>query len=547
MKHTQLSRAPKYDNSNDNYPEFEQWVKMRFDNISVFNNPLFMTDVENLFDIFIANLPEPARQHYTCTECRRFVNRFGGIVTVDEFGNAIPVMWLEKGTPEFFVPSVKAMIKAINKAAITKQFFHKGRTLGTPQTDEWTHLSVSLPYGVAVRNEQEYDTDGQHAAKTIERFDMLKEAFDKYDVEPVNRAITYFMSESLPASDMFLGIAERFKELIELRSKTKNTRLLDNMVWRAVAVEPLGLVRIKNTPLGTLLDDIVDGLSFTSMKNRFSEKVDGINYKRPKADPTAGGIDEAEKLVEKHGIRNSFRRRFARLDEIQTIWKPVADVKTDDDKAEKPEPGLFANLKAKVAENAPAQPMDVAPAKAITWEKFRKTILPVTKKIEIFIQQRPDNFSSILTAADETAPPIIQWDSEEQRNPFTTYVYHGGSVPSAWGITAGYNTVTGICYQPSMWNGDQFEHHGKSIFLLIEGAKDINHEGHGIALFPSNLKSYLHKIRSVIEAYSRDGVLEGFDEASAAGIVFASQGEAKYRLRVTTTTGVSVYDLDRWE
>lgn len=84
--------------------------------------------------------------------------------------------------------------------------------------------------------------------------------------------------------------------------------------------------------------------------------------------------------------------------------------------------------------------MNVPPV-TMTWRKFMETVLPLAEEIEYQVKS-VDNFSAILTASYEDAPPILQWDKEEQRNPFSWYVYSGGSNASKWNVSTGYQKVT---------------------------------------------------------------------------------------------------------
>ena len=69
------------------------------------------------------------------------------------------------------------------------------------------------------------------------------------------------------------------------------------------------------------------------------------------------------------------------------------------------------------------------PTVTITWEKFRRTVLGSARKIEFYVPGKEECYTAILTAEDQEAPPIILWDTEENRNPFSWYVYSGGSTP----------------------------------------------------------------------------------------------------------------------
>lgn len=55
--------------------------------------PLFLVESADLFDVFLGALPASLRQHYTCRACRHFVNRFGGLVTVQPDGSLRSAVW----------------------------------------------------------------------------------------------------------------------------------------------------------------------------------------------------------------------------------------------------------------------------------------------------------------------------------------------------------------------------------------------------------------------------------------------------------------------
>jgi len=156
------------------------------------------------------------------------------------------------------------------------------------------------------------------------------------------------------------------------------------------------------------------------------------------------------------------------------------------------------------------------------------------------------NRGKIIVARDD-APPILQWDDPEKRNPFSTYVYTHGSMPSQWNIITRKSEVTAVCLAPSMWQPG-FDHAGKSVCFILQDAKDLRYKDSGNAIFPETLKSEFHGIRSVIEAYSKSAVLGGFEESSACGISkSANNANWDLLLRVTSDIGATSYRLDRWD
>lgn len=519
-----------YDESNDGYEKFRDLVKVQFSNLVGDGIPLFTTGVEDLFSIFLDNLPEQARQHYTCHACRHFFNRYGDLLTISDDGTAQSVLWDEDLTPSFFKPAVKALRKTILKSKINGVFKTDLKVLGMPVTGAWTHFSVLVPE--KMRHRSRVQSASQLMAEKLEDRKMLFNALTDYSLTTIEQAVSVLKSETLYRGEKTLGIAEWFRDV---KIKFENKRNKDNFIWQAVATAPAGFCHIRSSMIGTLLDDIESGMEFAAVKRRWDEKMSPLQYQRPQAAPSAGNIEQAEKLVEKLGIQNSLKRRFARLDEIETIWRPK-------EKPEQTQSGVFGHLVTK--DKQPPARMEL-PSVTMTWQKFHDTVLPHAEKIE-FMVPSIGPFSAIVTAVDMDAPPIIQWDREDRRNPFSWYLYSNGSPALTWGLTNGYRPVTAVTYQPSMWY-EENAHQGKAVFFLIDGAKDSGHKGAGNALFPEILKSELREIRSTIEAYSRKETLEGYEESSACGIRLPHGTTWNSVVRVTTKDGVFTYKLDRWD
>jgi len=525
-----------YSRADDHYPEFLEAIKSNFGSIVGIGAPLFTTNAENLFDTFLGNLPNEDRQHYSCNACKHFVKHFGGLVTIDDNGKTKSAMWNELTVPELFVNSIEALRKIVEKSKVTGVFLSENRIWGQPVTGVWHHMSVTPPQSMV--HTSRLKNAGQIMAEKHEDFKMLISALLEYSVETVEQALTLLKSESLYRSEKCLGVAEWLLELHNKRNSTKNTKHRENMTWLAVAKAPIGFCHVKSSMIGTLLDDIKSGMDFNSVSRRFADKMHPLQYQRPQAAPSSGNVAQAEKIVEKLEIQKSLERRFARFDEIETIWEQ----KESSNKTETN--GVFSHLLTKDKTETPQ--MNI-PTTTMTWEKFNRTVLPFAETIEYQIKSGTDNFSAILTAQYDDAPPILQWDKEDQRNPFSHYVYNGGSTYSNWNLSLGYCKVNGVCYQPSMWYNGDYPNQSKSVYLILDGAKDTRYRNAGNALFPETLKSELREIRSTIEAYSRKATIHGYDEASACGIRLQYGSNWNAVIRVKSGSTITIYKLDRWD
>lgn len=527
----------------DNYHMLELGIKKSFEEAVDLNKPLFTTSVENLYDIFLANLPEEGRQHYNCNACRNFVNHYGGIVFVNNAGEIFPAMWNFK-CPDFFTRAYYAVREAISKSKITGIFIPESKKLGIPRTNDWTHMHVDVPKKIIYKNKLK--TAFQEAAEKKEDFRMLMRAIQNYKLSTVETAVNLLRSDTLYRGEKTLGIAEWFlevKQLFEIHKKPSSVNVT-NLIWVKVATAPAGFCHISSSMIGTLLDDIEAGYKYEDIKRRFDEKMNPLKYQRPQTAPSVGNVRRAEEIIAKLGLENSLKRRYARLDELPTlgIWKPRSIVD------EFVSTGIFAGIKTKESLQK-KDPVIVPRATKMTWEKFHRTVLPLAKKIELKTRSKysNDSYAAIVTAEYPDAPPIILWDDVSLRNPFSWYLYSGGSPVSRWNLKEDtYVEVTRIEYQPNMWY-EGYNYEGKGVFFILKGCKDINGSS-SLALFPEVLRRELREVRSTIEAYSRMHKLAGKDEASACGILLQdSTSEWNCRLRVTTDVGVSEYILDRWD
>ena len=287
--------------------------------------------------------------------------------------------------------------------------------------------------------------------------------------------------------------------------------------------------------IGTLLEDLEAGLAFEDVARKFAAKMNPTQYQRPQAAPSAGNIAQAEKIVEKLGIAPALERRFARIDEIDALWRPPAASESPDTG------GVFGHLVPKG--QAPAVSAVALPEQRITWEKFQRTILPDAKSVEVQVPM-VGSFVALLTAVNPDAPPIMQWDSEAKRNPFSLYLYDGGSLATQWGLVGNqWRELTAVTLRPHAWFGGSAAHHSDDVLLIIAGAKDLK-ENQGNALFPETLRSELREIRSTIESYSKTAKIAGQAEASACGLMLGNGSPA--RVRVTSASGVRAeYLIDR--
>ena len=530
---TPTTRATKKQHSRDDYSDLLESVREHFANTIRDGRPLFTTKADGLWEVFLGALPAREVPHHTCHACRRFVERYGNLVTIDDDGSTTPVMW--GPAPGFYKDAFAAARKKVARSRVTGVFLSSDSVWGHPVTGEWRHMAAKPPASILFRRSA-LKTAGQVMAEKREECGILQRGLAEFGADVVGQAVTLLESEALYRHEKALGPAKWLAELHAARDRVLGTAYKSNITWLAVATAPVGFCHVRSTMIGTLLEDMAGGMDAESVRRRFAEKMHPLQYQRPSAPPNSGSIDQAEKLIAALGSARSFERRHARLDEIQVVWGPR---RSQDESAVE---SMFGHLR-RVAMPEVQQ----IPAATMTWEKFQRTVLDGAEKIEALVPTR-GAFVGMVTATNQDAPPILQWDREDVRNPVSWYLYSGGSPAAKWAMAAGtFVTVNAVSHLPSMWQGG-YEHQGCGVILVLDGCRDMA-ASVDLCLFPEILRSDYREIRSTIEAYSKSRKLTGAAEASACGLDLRKGGNWNQRMRVTSNNGktVAMYDLDRWD
>lgn len=524
----------------EQYQAFLQGIERRFTDVTRGHKALFRTDASMLFpNYFLRLLPEDRRQHYNCHACQRFMERYGGLVVIGSTGETYAAMWDETTAPPFFAEPVRRLQNVVEGRPITDVFRTKETVLGEPVTGPWHHMSVHVPAALATHLAPKTLLNAQQCEAAVrEEYTMLSRGLTDFKVDVLLKARALLQSEALYRSEKCLGVAEWLLDLHRTLDMTKNHTHKRNLVWRAAATAPPGWCHVRSTMIGTLLEDLAAGMPYEQVARRFADKMHPLQYQRPTAKPTDNQINEAEKVIRKLKAANALARRFAKLEDLELLWKPpVPEPKKTTDEAG----GVFDHLRSKKHEV-----IDIdGPARSMTWAKFKRDVLPSAQKIEYYVPHGHSNFLAFVTAVDPKAPVLLQWDHHVSH-----YVYNDGSLPSKWGLFPDtFVEVTGVALTEHQWPSvkQPITNRKEFVTFLLKGAWDHEHQRSG-GMFPEAMKAEYHGIRKVIEAHFMQAPIEGREEATACGVCFVAGPTTKsFRLRVTADGVRQLYTLDRWD
>ena len=171
--------------------------------------------------------------------------------------------------------------------------------------------------------------------------------------------------------------------------------------------------------------------------------------------------------------------------------------------------------------------------------------MPEAIDLKVLLAHHRYSIAGLVTASDPSAPPILQWDRDDERNPVSWYVYFGRSTPFDWNLPESWVDVSVVSFSPALWTRNAPSQFANQALLILKGAHDRNYKS-GLMLFPEILHTDLHPVRSTIESYSDQGRMQ--DPASGvAGLVIGKSGSQGCPIRTTTKTGTVDYVIDRWD
>lgn len=529
------------DTRNDRYDDWRHAIALRFESIPA-STPLFHTDAVNLNDTYLDPFSGAVRQHYTCTTCRHFLERYGDLVTIDpETGVVTPALWRVDDAPPAFFESARRLHTLVAKARVVGVFLVKESVLGESPKGGFTHFSVS---NSAHAFSHPLKSASQEAADFRERFRLVREAVSVYTPTLLADALQLLQASEQGRTEVAIGPIRWLLALAEKVRAVNDYRRRDAVVWRAVAVAPAGFCHPNSSVAGTVLQDLLDGVTPAEAAKKFAAKTAPLAYNRPQAAPSEGAIREAEKAFEKLGLAPALPRRAAGVDELladaglSVIWRP----RPQHDPASSTHGRIFDHVRA--AQAPAALPKHDLAEATMTWARFAEEVLPQARSIEVMADP-VSHFCTFTTAVDPEAPPILGWDHAERRNRYSWFYMVHGSAPSDWGLSPGWLPVRGVVPRPCHWHGNAWPKHDPDAHFVVEATK-LKVGSNGV-IFPEHLPAHLKPFDRVIEAHSRVATLH---MPPAPGIALALTAGDGRKCKVRVDTGASarrVIVIDRWK
>ena len=413
-----------------NFRDFARHVRDRFNSLtSDKTQEVFRVDLsgDDLWDTYLRSFPEGTnpkfreRTEHDCSCCRSFIRGVGGLVTIDS-RNQIHTIWDDPGSDPTYKIVAEALAERVRSSQIGGLFratetrygveFNHEKKPGMPEIT-WHHFNCEIPSHLFNKD------PGIKLSEATSAHQVFSRGIQEFTPEILGNVLDLINSDSLYRGEEHKKAVQGF---LDLRTAWDLLPQKDReaFIWRNV-FHPSS--RIRNTVIGTLCQDIAEGMDVEKAVGRFEAKVAPENYKRSSAPITKGMIDNALLTLRNLGLEDSLQRRFATIRDVSPsnvlfvdrgsrplMKDPLADL-------------LMAEIKPKARKSSPNAEKD---AVGITCEEFLRDVIPGAESVGLhFERSHIANLMSITAPVHPDSGRLFQWD-----NPFA-WCYTGGNADSA--------------------------------------------------------------------------------------------------------------------
>lgn len=395
-----------FERLNKDFDIFSEEINSRLDELIKSGNPIVELDYEgSLFEIYLNNIPEEynpifrTNRFFDGSADRHFINRIGNLAMITPNYKLVHLWDFESGT--FFENSRKEMLKVLKKCKIKNTFLTSFDMVGSgPNKDNkdpritWTHYKYKTPSEIRC-NKRDI---GDKLGKFRTTYSVFKRTMEECRLEDLESVIELARDKSIYRASEFLDNLENWHKL-----KTKyDKKPSDEFLWYNV-IKFGGYICYRNTVIGSLIDDLYNGVDLEKAVKSYESKVAPSNYKRPKALVTSRMVEDARAKLEEAGLLESIYRKAAKFTEIPTDKILFTS-------QESKSLSVFDDLKQD-AELTVKKKLDLSKAKEIKFGDFIK-LLPKVSKIGLLPNSAVNSSKVVLTnSKNENIPTPFKWDN----------------------------------------------------------------------------------------------------------------------------------------
>lgn len=387
------------------------------------------------------------RTDHDCSCCRNFIRDVGNVVAIID--NQMVSIW-DVMVPEY-QPVLDAMSRHVKAHSIVDLFFHYNRTVGTDKSFEevvngtpktWNHFFVNV-HSRFVMKKKDIPTKLNEARSAR---DVFVRSLTEITDDAVETVLDLISQNSLYRGEEHKALLTEFKKSKTQYSQVQHTgKVL--VGWSGTGA----VARIRNTVIGTLLQDLSEGKEIDIAVRAYESKVAPMNYKRPTALITKAMIEKAKETLAELGLTSALERRYATLKDITINNVLFANRNTKKE--------ITGTIFDTLTPTSSTKAANFDKVETVSIDKFVTDILPRVDSIEILMEGKfTGNLVSLIAPADATALPLFKWPNK------FSWTYNGDVADSIKERVkkAGGNINADLCCRLAWYNYDDLDLHLKT-------------------------------------------------------------------------------------
>lgn len=382
---------------------------------------VYVTSVDGdaLYQCYLAAFPDGTnpvfkkQTEHECSCCRQFIRRAGNIVAVNDQGT-VRTVWDEAAVK---APHPYNIVASTLRDAVLAADISDIYRVSAKESRFGADATRSLDAGGKALTWNHLHTDAIPKALQAESPDQVRGDY-RTTVQVFTRGLVELAPSALDtvfalieANNLYRG-AEHKAAVVQFMTaqkayQTKGPRDQAVFAWTN-AVGPAS--RFRNTVIGTLVQDLSDGVDVERAVASFEQKVAPTNYKRTTAVITPAMVKKAMEAIETLGLEPALERRFATIGDIS-----VNDVKWVDGSVKPAMKGGLANTLMQVATTANPQSTkkDEERAEVIGLEAFVERVLPEATSMEVLLKgEHLGNLMSLTAPVNPEPKQLFRWNND---------------------------------------------------------------------------------------------------------------------------------------
>lgn len=386
-----------------NFTSFAQAVHARLTELS--KQEMFTTVTgDDLWATYLAAFPpgtDPifkTHTEHTCTCCKQFIRGMGTVVAIQD--GKLTSIWDIKGLETPYKDVASAMHQLVISHPITDLYRPTEPAYGAESTkklmEDGSVHRFNHFYG-KVKRRHLSPTPDKAKGDYRTTVQVLQRGLEELKSDAINQVLELIESNALYRGAEHKAAVTAFAAMrgkyLSTPQGERNTFLWEN------ATSPAA--RFRNTVIGTLVQDLSEGVELDRAVASFEAKVAPTNYKRTTALITPSMIKAAMATLKSLDLEHAVERRFATIKDVtinNVLWADAGALRAMK--------GLESLLMETVVQDVDTKAQEISIA------DFMQTVLPKATGLEVYLQgNHLSHFVSITAPQHKDAGNLFKWDN----------------------------------------------------------------------------------------------------------------------------------------